>query len=377
MEQKKISYLRNRPLHSKYRPNNFSNVLGQEHLVSYFKRSILNKKIAFSYLFVGKHGVGKTTMSRIVAKALNCSSMYKYKLNEPCNECLSCLNVDLGKSFDVHEINAAMNTGIDNIRELIEKTHLSPVNSLYKVCIIDEIHMLSLNAFNALLKILEEPPKNVLFILITTDIKKIPGTIVSRSQKLCFLPISSKDLAISVSKIVWLEKGSITNKALLHILDSSEGSFRDAINIIDMLLTQNSKINQSACSFLLTDMPNSIPHSLLQHLLSKNIIRIVHIINYVEERQWSETNLIKHMKKILKEKIVDGSTHLTTNKYLVFIWQILLKYDSEFFLQERLSLFISELILLFSRTDSFSSINSINNKKTIPHVLKIQAVQIY
>ena len=368
----------NKILALKYRPQEFKDLIGQEVMAQTITNAIKLGKTPNAYLLTGIRGVGKTTTARLIAKALNCQNNSNPKIS--CSNekfCPTCQEIIDSNHIDILEMDAASKTGIDDIRELIEKTHLSPVNSLYKVCIIDEIHMLSLNAFNALLKILEEPPKNVLFILITTNIKKIPGTIVSRSQKLCFLPISSKDLAISVSKIVWLEKGSITNKALLHILDSSEGSFRDAINIIDMLLTQNSKINQSACSFLLTDMPNSIPHLLLQHLLSKNIIRIVHIINYVEERQWSETNLIKHMKKILKEKIVDGSTHLTTNKYLVFIWQILLKYDSEFFLQERLSLFISELILLFSRTDSFSSINSINNKKTIPHVLKIQAVQIY
>ena len=251
MKQNPITFSRDtkRPFHSKYRPTHFDEIVGQEHIISYFKNVILNERISFAYLFIGKHGVGKTTMSRIIAKALNCSQPYN---GGACNKCVNCINISLGKSFDVHEINAALNTGVENIRHIIEKIQLSSVHSPYKICIIDEVHMLSLNAFNALLKVLEEPPKNVVFILATTEIKKIPNTIISRCHKLFFLPVDKMSLASSISKIVWIEKGNITNKALLHILNCSEGSLRDAINLVDMLMINDSSITESNCSFLST-----------------------------------------------------------------------------------------------------------------------------
>lgn len=149
----------NRPFHSKYRPICFDDIIGQEHIVSYFKNAILNRRISFSYLFIGKHGVGKTTISRIIAKALNCRQYYNISNYDACDKCVNCINITLGKSFDIHEINAALNTGIDSIRDLIEKIQFSSVSSSYKICIIDEAHMLSVNAFNALLKVLEAPPK--------------------------------------------------------------------------------------------------------------------------------------------------------------------------------------------------------------------------
>jgi DNA polymerase-3 subunit gamma/tau len=184
----------------------------------------------------------------------------------------------------VHEINAAVNTGIDNIRDMIEKIQLAPVNNICKVCIIDEVHMLTLNAFNALLKILEEPPKNVLFILATTDPKRIPSTVVSRCHKLYFLPLNRKDLAIAITHLIWTEKGNVTNKVISQILDSSEGSFRDALIMVDMLMIQDKNITQNTYSFLFNNVSYSISALFLKYSLSKDIKKILHMSRYLEKK---------------------------------------------------------------------------------------------
>jgi len=367
----------NKPFHSKYRPYNLNTLLGQDHVISYFKVALTNKRLSFAYLFVGKHGVGKTTMSRVIAKSLNCSSNNRLPSYEPCNQCVNCISINKGKAFDLYEINAAMNTGIDNIRELIEKIQLSPVNNLFKVCILDEVHMLSSNAFNALLKILEAPPKNVIFMLITTDVKKVPNTIISRCHKLFFLPITKKELAISLTNIIFFEKGNITNNAIQHIINTSQGSFRDAINIVDMLMTKNKNITQTYCSFLLTETPYSLSHLFLKYLISKDIRKILQIYNYFEEKIWLTSSLIKQMKMILQDVINNKNNLFLTDSYLVHLWQLLITYDISFSSEEILSFFISDLILLFSKTDSLPPSDMYLRKKKVPTILKMLAVYIY
>ena len=375
-DNQNVSYF-NRPFHSKYRPNNFYNIVGQQHIISYFKNAIISERINFAYLLVGKHGVGKTTISRIMAKTLNCSNILRNEVQEPCNKCSSCLNISLGQSFDVHEINAALNTGIDNIRDVIEKIQLSPVNNFYKVCIIDEVHMLSINAFNALLKVLEEPPKNVLFILATTDARRIPKTVVSRCHKLSFLPLNKKDLAIAISKVVWIERGNITNKAFSHILNSSEGSFRDALVTIDMLMIQNKNINQSTCLFLSTEIPTSIPVLLLKYLLAKNLRKILQILDYIEQKDWLVGSLMECMQKILQEKIFENNLLLSKNSHIISLWQVFLKYDSCDFPTNKVLFLISDLIFLFLEKNSNYQLNRLNSKKSIPSRLQMKIMDIY
>jgi len=377
MTEKKIAHRFKRPFHSKYRPICFRNIIGQEHIISYFKSASMSKRISFAYLLVGKHGVGKTTVSRIMAKTLNCPSALYNQTQEPCNKCSSCLNITLGKSFDVHEINAAMNTGIDNIRDVIEKIQLSPVNSFYKVCIIDEVHMLSINAFNALLKVLEEPPKNVLFILATTDIKRIPKTVVSRCHKLCFLPLNNKDLAIAISKVVWIEQGKITNQALFNILNSSEGSFRDALAMIDMLMIQDKNINQTSFSFLLIEIPCSVFTLLFKYLLSHDIRKIIQVFYYLEDKDWLVYGLINRMQKTLQEEIFNNSQLSIKNFYLISLLQLFSKYHSLDFSTSNVSLFISDLIILSLGQKKNLQLYSVNDKKTIPVTLHMEIVNVY
>lgn len=363
------------PFHSKYRPKNFNSILGQDHIISYFKVALTYRRINFAYLFVGKHGVGKTTMARIIAKSLNCLYSQKSDLYEPCNQCTNCININKGKAFDLYEINAAMNTGIDNIRELIEKVQLSPVNNAFKICILDEVHMLSQNAFNALLKILEEPPKNVIFILITTDIKRIPSTIISRCHRLSFLPLTEKDLAIAITNIVFFEKGNITNYALKHIIATSHGSFRDAINLVDMLITKNKNITQINCSSLLSETSHSLSSLFLKYLISRDTRKILQMYNYFQEKSWLVSSLIKQMKTILQNIIKTDTSLMDSN--VVNIWQLLITHTILFPSQEFLSSFICDLILLFSRKNSLPKSNIHVKKRDIPSILKISVVNIY
>lgn len=244
-------------LYNKYRPQKFEDLFGQDHISQTLKNAIKGGTFAHAYLFTGPRGTGKTSVARILAKGINCekntgaspqgrgiknanTSKVQAKkhlegVGEPCGVCDNCTNITEGREVDIIEIDAASNRGIDEIRELREKIKFAPTNLAYKVFIIDEVHMLTREAFNALLKTLEEPPSHAVFVLATTEIHKIPQTVISRCQRFDFRRISLQDLMKRLDIIVKSEKISIDKKALSLIAETSEGGFRDAISYLDQI----------------------------------------------------------------------------------------------------------------------------------------------
>jgi len=218
----------------KWRPQNFQNVIGQDHVTKTLQNAISHGRIAHAYLFSGPRGTGKTTVARIFAKAVNCMEGIK---TEPCEKCKTCMEIANGRSIDVIEIDAASNRGIDEIRELRESVKFSPVSGRYKVYIIDEAHMLTLEAFNALLKTLEEPPGHVIFILATTEPHKIPATILSRCQRFDFRRLTRNEIIQRLKELSILDKFSIDDESLSLIAESADGGMRDAESILDQLLS--------------------------------------------------------------------------------------------------------------------------------------------
>jgi DNA polymerase-3 subunit gamma/tau len=218
----------------KFRPQVFEDVVGQKPIVQTLQNAIQLDRIGHAYLFSGPRGVGKTTTARILAKGLNCS---QGPTITPCNVCPSCQEIATGKSIDVFEIDAASNTGVDNIRELRESAKYAAARSRYKIFIIDEVHMLSTSAFNALLKILEEPPPHVVFIMATTERHKVPATILSRCQQFIFRTISPAEIHAHLRHIAEREGVKIDDRALSYIVKASEGSMRDAQSLLDQIIS--------------------------------------------------------------------------------------------------------------------------------------------
>ncbi len=224
-------------LYRKYRPQNFAEVVGQNHIKLTLEHEIEAGKLAHAYIFCGPRAVGKTTLARVLAKAINCETR-KAGTHEPCNKCLSCRDITDGRSLDIIEIDAASHTGVDNVREnIIASARVTPVKSKYKVFIIDEVHMLSVSSFNALLKVIEEPPAFVVFILCTTEIHKVPATVISRCQRFDFKRISVSDIVRKLEYIVKSEKIKVERSILESIARQSEGHMRDAESLLGQIVS--------------------------------------------------------------------------------------------------------------------------------------------
>lgn len=218
-------------LYRKYRPNNFDEVVGQKVIVKTLKNAIINHHLSHAYIFTGPRGTGKTSIAKILAKTINCEQLNGYI---PCNNCTNCKQ-NLNNPIDIIEIDAASNNGVDEIRELKNKINLIPAYGQYKIYIIDEVHMLSTGAFNALLKTLEEPPSHVIFVLATTDPHKVPSTIMSRCQRFDFKKINVDDLVERMKYIVKLENIKISDDALNEIAVLSDGGMRDSLSLLDQV----------------------------------------------------------------------------------------------------------------------------------------------
>ncbi|TAH67362.1 MAG: DNA polymerase III subunit gamma/tau [Anaerolineaceae bacterium] len=221
-------------LYRKFRPDNFKDVKGQDHIVTTLRNQIKSGRIGHAYLFTGTRGTGKTTVAKLLAKTVNCENPHE---GNPCNECSLCKGIISGTSMNVIEIDAASNNGVENVREIVEEVRYSPTEGRYKVYIIDEVHMLSAGAFNALLKTIEEPPSYVIFILATTEVHKIPVTILSRCQRYDFKRISIDIIADRLRELMNEEELEVEDKALRYIARMADGSLRDALSLLDQCIS--------------------------------------------------------------------------------------------------------------------------------------------
>jgi DNA polymerase-3 subunit gamma/tau len=265
-----MSYL---VLARKFRPGNFDEVIGQEHISKTIKNAILENRIAHAYLFSGPRGCGKTTMARILAKALNCK---EGPTTDPCGVCENCVEIGKSSNIDVLEIDGASNNGVENIRELRENVKFTPSNSKYKIYIIDEAHQVSAQAFNALLKTLEEPPAHVIFILATTEQHKIPVTILSRCQRYRFKLIPSKEIASALKNIASKEGFEIEDEALSIVVGASGGSMRDALSLLDQAISSGSgKITGDYIRGLLGLLPKDVIAGVTADLAKCDIEKIL------------------------------------------------------------------------------------------------------
>ncbi len=288
-------------LYRRLRPQSFNEVIGQEHLIKTLTNQIKNNRINHAYLFCGTRGTGKTSTAKIFARAVNCLS----EGDKPCNECSVCKNTLEGKNINVVEIDAASNNGVDNIRDIVEEVKYPPTEGKYKVYIIDEVHMLSAGAFNALLKTLEEPPAHVLFILATTDPQKLPVTILSRCQRFDFHRITRQEMAAELKKDMANEGVSITDEAIEYVARLSDGAMRDALSILDQCMSfyYGEKITVDKITEITGAVDNSVLFSLTDAICDSSCQKCLDIIDKLVENGRDILNftndLVLHFRNLL------------------------------------------------------------------------------
>lgn len=299
----------------KWRPQTFEEVIGQQHIARTLTNAIRQKRIAHAYLFSGMRGVGKTTMARILAKALNCLSNSEGPTPNPCNACIPCTEITQGISVDVVEIDGASNTSVEDVRSLREAIKYLPLKGRYKIYIIDEVHMLSTSAFNALLKTLEEPPPHVVFIFATTEANKIPSTIVSRCQHFTFTRIKRKEMIQRLAAISQADGIKVSERSLAMIAKSSEGSLRDALSILDQAsayagTTIQEEDLRQILGIVDQDLLMQLTEAILQHNAAQVLdrVKLLHDQGYDPKQFFSE--IVEQTRNLLVYKLAKAPQEL-------------------------------------------------------------------
>ena len=295
-------------LYRKYRAQNFDEIVGQEHITKILKNAVKDSQLSHAFLFVGSRGTGKTSMARILAKAVNC--MKPKKDGNPCNECENCQSISNGNFMDLIEIDAASNRGIDQIRELKERIEFAPSKGNFKIYIIDEVHMLTTEAFNALLKTLEEPPEHVIFILATTDVHKLPATILSRCQRYDFRLGNEQEIRTTLEEILKKEKIKVEEKGLDIIVRNARGSYRDALSLLDVVINSQSKgkdpkkITIEEVRAVLGIPEVYMVNDLLSSLIEGNSKEALKCIKELEEKGTNLAQFTSFTLEVLREVLV-------------------------------------------------------------------------
>jgi len=378
-------------LYRKYRPQNFEQVVGQKAIKITLENQIQSLNISHAYLFCGPRAVGKTTLARVFAKSINCLERKDDK-SDPCNKCNACEEITNGRSLDVIEIDAASHTGVDNVREnIIAQSRISPASRKYKVFIIDEVHMLSISAFNALLKTLEEPPENVIFILCTTEVHKMPSTIISRCQRFDFKKLNVGDIVAKLKYIIQKENIKVDKNILESIARHSEGYMRDAEGLLGQIVAISGKdITQKEADLIIPRSDINEIVNLIEMLVKKDSASAVRLVNKLVDEgvdlKAFVGDLIEVLRKILISKVNPGleeslglelgeslemkinnvSSQITINQLIIFLNKFLITRNavsSSFIIQLPLELAALELCLEGGGSVGVVRSDSIGNKE--------------
>ena len=317
-------------LYRKYRPSNFDEVVGQQPIIQTLKNAIVQNRIAHAYLFCGPRGTGKTSIAKIFAKMLNCED----ESNKPCGKCTNCKMVQNGSHPDIIEIDAASNNGVDDVRNLIDKVKYAPMQGKYKVYIIDEVHMMTTGAFNALLKTIEEPPAHVVFILATTEPNKVIPTIISRCQRFDFNKVSQKDIEKRLSIVCKEEKIEIDPEAISLIAQLADGGMRDSLSILDQCIAYcSSNITVDNVREIYGVLTTSDIGKLFEHLYAHEVDALIQQIQECSDKGMDLKRLTSDFITLLKESIIldySSNSQLVSNTHKEVIEKYLLKSPSPF-----------------------------------------------
>lgn len=294
-----------RAFYRKYRPSTFTDVVGQSHITKTLENAVKTGKTSHAYLFTGSRGTGKTSCAKILAKAVNCINSHD---GNPCNECEICRGIDNGSILDIIEIDAASNNGVDNIRDLREEANFTPANAKYRVYIIDEVHMLSIGAFNALLKTLEEPPAHVIFILATTEVHKLPSTILSRCQRFDFKRIPPEDIAGRLLEVATKENLQLAEDGAMLIARIADGAMRDALSLLDRCSSYEGVIDSAAVASSAGLAGREYIFELCDCIIEKDAAKALKVVNKLYndscDMERLITELTSHFRNLMVSKAV-------------------------------------------------------------------------